>query len=50
LSSRTIRRRARGQERCRRGHRNAKVAHDILCSVSPAKLNTELGRVFRPTE
>jgi hypothetical protein len=47
LGSSTIRRCARGQEPRPGGNHNAKVAHDILCSVSPAKLNTEVGRVFR---
>src|SRR5215467_1449968 len=46
LGSSKIRRCARGEQRRRDGGRNARVAHDILCSMSPAKLNTEVGRVF----
>src|SRR5215470_11834470 len=43
-----MRRRARGEERCRGDNRSAKMAHDILCLMSPAKLNTAVGRLFRP--
>jgi hypothetical protein len=36
-----------GEQHCRSGNRNAKAVHRVLCSVSPAKLNTEVGLVFR---
>jgi len=36
-----------GEQHCRGGNRNEKVAHHVLYSASPANLNTESVRVFR---